>query len=196
MQCLLGCSLTFPSHQLILAFHTILDHRFLLSYHHHRFYPMSFPPVIDFLSFLKAKDEATLGTPGTDEAIKVAMAVIDAAADDAVRGRHLGDGSDMIEALLRAAFVPQADSPPPTPSVVVTEVGTRWTLPLTVAVLRLPFLDDVYCSPSIVSLALLSRPLSSSGLLFFPCYCSPVSIVLVTFIVLPFRWHNSLYFYK
>jgi hypothetical protein len=69
----------------------------------------------------------------------------------------------------------------------VTEVGTRWTLPLTEAVLRLPFLDDTYCFPSIVSLALLSRPLSSSGLLFFCCYCSPVSIVLVTLIVLPFR---------
>jgi hypothetical protein len=49
------------------------------------------------------------------------------------------------------------------------------------------FLDDAYCSPSIVPLALLSRPLSSSGLLFFCCYCSPVSIVLVTLIVLPFR---------
>jgi hypothetical protein len=51
---------------------------------------------------------------------------------------------------------------------IVTEVGTCWTLPLTVAVLRLPFLDAAYCSPPIVSFALLSRPLSSSGLLFFP----------------------------
>jgi hypothetical protein len=68
----------------------------------------------------------------------------------------------------------------------VTEVGTRWTLPLTVAALRLPFLDATYCSLSIVSLALLSRPLSSSGLLFFPCYCSHITIVLTVLIVLPF----------
>jgi Reverse transcriptase (RNA-dependent DNA polymerase) len=68
----------------------------------------------------------------------------------------------------------------------VTEVGTRWTLPLTDAVLRLPFLGDAYCSPSIVSLALLSHSLSSSGLLFFPCYCSCVAIVLTVPIVLPF----------
>jgi hypothetical protein len=67
---------------------------------------MSFPPVIDFLSFLKAKDEATLGTPGADKAIKAAMAVINAAANDTVQGCRLGDGSDMIEALLRAAFIP------------------------------------------------------------------------------------------
>jgi hypothetical protein len=69
----------------------------------------------------------------------------------------------------------------------VTEVGTRWTLPLTATVLRLPFLGDDYCFPSIVSLMLLSRPLSSSGLLFFPCYCSRVPIVLIALIVLPFR---------
>jgi hypothetical protein len=75
---------------------------------------------------------------------------------------------------------------PPKGGGIVTEVGTRWTLPLTVAVLRLPFLDDAYCSPSIVSLALLSRPLSSSGLLFFPGYCVRVAIVLPVPIVLPF----------
>jgi hypothetical protein len=67
------------------------------------------------------------------------------------------------------------------------EVGTRWTLPLTAAVLRLPFLDAAYCSPSIVPLVLLSRSLSSSGLLFLPCYCSCVAIVLTVSIVLPFR---------
>jgi hypothetical protein len=64
------------------------------------------------------------------------------------------------------------------------EVGTRWTLPLMVTVLRLPFLGDAYCFPSIVSLALLFHPLSSSGLLFFPCYCSCVAIVLTVAIVL------------
>jgi hypothetical protein len=68
----------------------------------------------------------------------------------------------------------------------VTEVGTRWTLPLMVTVLCLPFLGDAYCFLSIVSLALLSRPLSSSGLLFFPCYCSCVAVVLTSVIVLPF----------
>jgi hypothetical protein len=72
-------------------------------------------------------------------------------------------------------------------SLVVTEVGTRWTLPLTVAVLHLPFLNAAYCSPSIVSLVLLSRPLSSSGLLFFLCHCSRVAIVLTVPIVLLFQ---------
>jgi hypothetical protein len=78
---------------------------------------MSFPPIIDLQSFHRAKDESHLGTPGAEDAIKAAMAVINNSADDIVRGHHLGNGSDVIEALLRAAFVPQADSPPPTPSV-------------------------------------------------------------------------------
>jgi hypothetical protein len=78
---------------------------------------MSFPPVIDLQSFHRAKDESHLGTPGAEDAIKAAMAVIDSSADNVVRGHHLGDGSDVIEVLLRAAFVPQADSPPPTPSI-------------------------------------------------------------------------------
>jgi hypothetical protein len=69
--------------------------------------------------------------------------------------------------------------------VDVMEVGTRWTLPLTVTVLRLPFVYAAYCSPSIVSLALLSHPLSSSGLLFFPCDCSRVVIVLTVSICSP-----------
>jgi hypothetical protein len=73
--------------------------------------------IIDLQSFHRAKDESHLGTPGTEDAIKAAMAVIDNSADDVVRGHHLGDGLDVIEALLRVAFVPQADSPPPTPSV-------------------------------------------------------------------------------
>jgi hypothetical protein len=75
---------------------------------------------------------------------------------------------------------------PPKEGGIVTEVGTRWTLPLTVTVLRLPFLGDACCFPSIVSLTLLSHPLSSSGLLFFLCYCSHVAIVLIVTIVLPF----------
>jgi hypothetical protein len=74
---------------------------------------------------------------------------------------------------------------PPKEGGIVTEVGTRWTLPLTVTVLRLSFLGDAYCFPSIVSLMLLSRPLSSGGLLFFTCYCSRVVIVLTVTIVLP-----------
>jgi hypothetical protein len=87
------------------------EHRFLLSYHHHRFYPMSFPPVIDLQSFHRAKDESHLGTPGTEDTIKAAMAVIDNSTNDVVRGHRLGDGLDVIEAILRAAFVPQAVSP-------------------------------------------------------------------------------------
>jgi hypothetical protein len=92
-------------------------HCFLLSYHHHQFHPMSFPPIIDLQSFYRAKDESCLGTPGAEDAIKAAMAVINNSTDDIMRGHCLGDGSDMIKALLRAAFIPQADSPPPTPSV-------------------------------------------------------------------------------
>jgi hypothetical protein len=54
----------------------------------------------------------------TKDAINAAMTVIDNAADDAVRGHCLSNGLDVIEALLWAAFVPQAVNPPPTPSVV------------------------------------------------------------------------------
>jgi hypothetical protein len=74
---------------------------------------------------------------------------------------------------------------PPKEGGIVMEVGTRWTLPLTVTVLRLSFLGDIYCFLSIVLLALLSRPLSSSGLLFFVGYCSRLLIVLTVAIVLP-----------
>jgi hypothetical protein len=76
---------------------------------------------------------------------------------------------------------------PPKGGGIVTEVGTRWTLPLTVTVLHLPFLGDAYCFLSIVSLTLLSCPLSSSGLLFFPYYRSHVTIVPTAPIVLPFQ---------
>jgi hypothetical protein len=78
---------------------------------------MSYPPILDLQSYLRAKDEASLGTPGAEDAINMAMAVIDNSDDDAVRGRCIGDGLDVIEALLQAAFVPQAVIPPPTPSV-------------------------------------------------------------------------------
>jgi hypothetical protein len=61
---------------------------------------MSFPPVINLQSFHRAKDESCLGT------LKAAMVVINNSADDIVRGHHLGDGSDVIEALLRVAFIP------------------------------------------------------------------------------------------
>jgi hypothetical protein len=74
---------------------------------------------------------------------------------------------------------------PPKEGGIVTEVGTHWTLPLTATILRLPFLGGVYCFPSIVSFALLSCPLSSSGLLFFTRYCSCVIVVLTAAIVLP-----------
>jgi hypothetical protein len=67
---------------------------------------MPYPPILNFPSYLRAKDESTLGTPGAEEAINTAMAVINDADDDAVRGHHLGDGSDVIEALLQAASVP------------------------------------------------------------------------------------------
>jgi hypothetical protein len=78
---------------------------------------MSYPPVINLQSFLRAKDEASIGTPDAEDSINVAMAVIDNYDDESIRGHRLGDGLDVIEALLRVAFVPQADSPPPTPSV-------------------------------------------------------------------------------
>jgi hypothetical protein len=75
---------------------------------------------------------------------------------------------------------------PPKGGGIVMEVGTCWTLPLTVTILHLSFLDDAYCFLFIVSLALLSHPLSSSGLLFFARYCSYVVIVLTVAIVLPY----------
>jgi hypothetical protein len=81
---------------------------------------------------------------------------------------------------------------PPKGGGIVTEVGTCWTLPLTVAVLHLPFLDAAYCSPSIVFVYCLARTIVSSTfvqwtivlpwLLFriYYCsdhsYCSPVSV--------------------
>jgi hypothetical protein len=67
---------------------------------------MSFPSVINLQSFHRAKDEFTLGTPSTEDAIKVAMAVINDTADDTVRGHCLRNGLDVIEALLQVAFVP------------------------------------------------------------------------------------------
>jgi hypothetical protein len=67
---------------------------------------MSFPPIIDLQSFHRAKDESHLGTPGAEDAIKAAMAVINNSTNNIVRSHHLGDGLDVIEALLRAAFVP------------------------------------------------------------------------------------------
>jgi hypothetical protein len=76
---------------------------------------------------------------------------------------------------------------PPKEGGIVMEVGTCWTLPLTVTVLHLSFLDDAYCFPSIVSLVLLSCPLSSSGLLFLIGYCSHTVIVLTIAIVLPLQ---------
>jgi hypothetical protein len=78
---------------------------------------MSYPPVIDLQSFLRAKDEATLDTPSTDKAINVAMAVIDNHNNKAIKGHHLGNGSDIIKVVLRAAFIPPAIIPPLTPSV-------------------------------------------------------------------------------
>jgi hypothetical protein len=73
------------------------------------------------------------------------------------------EGSEAAEAAEEAVTVVEV--------VDVMKVGTRWTLPLTATILRLPFLADSYCSRVIVLLALLFSPLSSSGLLFFACYC-------------------------
>jgi hypothetical protein len=78
---------------------------------------MSYPPIIDLQSFLRAKDEASIGTPGAEDSINAAMAVIDNHKDDAIRGHCLSNGLDVIEAILRAAFVPLAVIPPLTPSV-------------------------------------------------------------------------------
>jgi hypothetical protein len=47
---------------------------------------MSYPPILDLQSYLRAKDEASLGTPSTENAINAAMAVIDNSDDNAVRG--------------------------------------------------------------------------------------------------------------
>ncbi|KAH9952273.1 hypothetical protein BGW80DRAFT_1470841 [Lactifluus volemus] len=82
---------------------------------------MSYPPILDIQSLNKAKDDRTLGTPGAAEAIKAALEVVCNIPDDIQRGHRLGDGSDVVEAALRAAFVPQAVDPPPTPSVAPPE---------------------------------------------------------------------------
>jgi hypothetical protein len=78
---------------------------------------MSYPSVIDLLSYLRAKDEATLSTPGTNNVINMAMAVINNYDNKAIRGHHLSNGLDMIEAIFRAAFIPSTIIPPPTPSI-------------------------------------------------------------------------------
>ncbi|KAH9971768.1 hypothetical protein BGW80DRAFT_1460428 [Lactifluus volemus] len=82
---------------------------------------MSYPPILDIQSLNRAKDNCTLGTPGTAEAIKAALEVVCNIPDDIQQGHCLGDGSDMVEAALRAAFVPQAVDPPSTPSVAPPE---------------------------------------------------------------------------
>jgi hypothetical protein len=66
---------------------------------------MFFSPVIDLQSFYRAEDEFTLSIPSAEDTIKAAMAVIDDATNNTVRGHHLSDGSDVIEALLWVAFV-------------------------------------------------------------------------------------------
>jgi hypothetical protein len=78
---------------------------------------MPYPPILNILSFNKAKDNHILETPGADEAIKEVLKIVCDIPDDISRGHRLGDGSDVIEAALRAALVPQAFDPPPTPSV-------------------------------------------------------------------------------
>jgi hypothetical protein len=82
---------------------------------------MPYPHIIDLQSLNKAKDDRTLGIPGADEAIKAALNIVCNIPDDVQRGHRLGDGSDVVEAALRAAFVPLAVDPPPTPSVVPPE---------------------------------------------------------------------------
>ncbi|KAH9959891.1 hypothetical protein BGW80DRAFT_1464548 [Lactifluus volemus] len=86
---------------------------------------MSYPPILDIQSFNKAKDDRTLGTPSTAEAIKVALEVVCTIPDDIQQEHHLGDGSDMVEVALRAAFIPQAVDPPPTPSILFMLFCTR-----------------------------------------------------------------------
>ncbi|KAH9959892.1 hypothetical protein BGW80DRAFT_1464549 [Lactifluus volemus] len=85
---------------------------------------MSYPPILDIQSLNKAKDDCTLGTPGAAEAIKAALEVVCNIPDDIQRGHRLGNGSDVVEAALRAAFIPQAVDPPPTPSTPFTPFCT------------------------------------------------------------------------
>jgi hypothetical protein len=58
-----------------------------------------------------------LGNPVTDKTIKAAIAVIDGSPTNIKRGHCLDNGSDVIEALLWAALIPQAVNPPSTPTV-------------------------------------------------------------------------------
>jgi hypothetical protein len=85
-----------------------------------KFFSMPYPPILDFQSFDKAKDDRILGVPGADKAINVAVEVICSLPED-IQEHRLGDGSDVVEAALRAALAPQAVDPPPTPSVAPTE---------------------------------------------------------------------------
>jgi hypothetical protein len=66
---------------------------------------MFYPPVLDLQSYLRAKDKASLDTSSAENAINMAMAVINNFNNDAVWGCHISDGSDMIKAILWAAFV-------------------------------------------------------------------------------------------
>jgi hypothetical protein len=78
---------------------------------------MSLPPITDLQSFLFAKDQCKLGTPGADKAIKAAVKVIEAIPKDISNGCRLGDGSNVIKVALQAALAPPAVNPPHTPSV-------------------------------------------------------------------------------
>jgi hypothetical protein len=90
-------------------------------------------------------------------------------------------------------------------SNIITEVGTRWTLPLTVTMLCLSFLGDSYCSPSIVSICVIVlftfvQWTIVLHLLLFPrcycadgCYCSPLSDSTIACISISRASAGSLY---
>jgi hypothetical protein len=86
---------------------------------------MSYPPILNIQSLNKVKDDCTLGTPSAAKAIKAALKVVCNIPDNIQQGHRLGNGSDVVEVALRAAFIPQAIDPPPTPSVAPLSHSAR-----------------------------------------------------------------------
>jgi hypothetical protein len=72
---------------------------------------------------------------------------------------------------------------PPKEGGIVTEVGTRWTLPLMVMILRLPFLGDAYCFLSNCLALVIVSSTFIQWTIVFVSYCSHTVIVLTVVIV-------------
>jgi hypothetical protein len=118
---------------------------------------MPYPFILNILSFNKAKDNCVLGTLGADEAIKGALKIVCNIPDDISRGHCLDNGLDMIKVALRAALVPQAFDPPPTPSVAPPQPSglqgeastTNSQVPFTSFCSKTPILQPISPTPEV-----------------------------------------------